>query len=158
MSEFMRTKVLLGKVFLVLAVLVTGLFFSLSSGDITASAAAGKVRVRYNGKTYTNKSKKLSVKYNKKKISKNSYKALVIKGSYMAPYTDVFKSGVKASCKYSKSKKKLTISKNDVMIEMTVGSRTAYVDGEKVKLPTAPLSVRYVSKKKTKILVPDENR
>lgn len=150
----MRTKVLLGKVFLVLAVLVTGLFFSLSSGDITASAAAGKVRVRYNGKTHTNKSKKLSVKYNKKKISKNSYKALVIKGSYMAPYTDVFKSGVKASCKYSKSKKKLTISKNDVMIEMTVGSRTAYVDGEKVKLPTAPLSVRYVSKKKTKILVP----
>lgn len=152
----MYKKVVSGRLLLSLAILFLGLFGSIffGYGVKPASAASSKVKVRYNGKTYTNKSKKLSVKYNSKKISKASYKALIIKKTYMAPYTDIFKSGVKASCKYSSKTKQLTISKNDVTIEMTVGSRTAYVDGEKVKLPTAPLSVRYISKRKTKILVP----
>lgn len=119
-----------------------------------AAQAASSVKVRYNGKTYKNKSKKMNVKYNSKKVSNNSYKALIIKKSYMAPYDDIFKKGVKATCKYTKSTKTLTIKKNTVTIKMKVGSKTAYVNNKKVKLPVAPLSVKYVSKKKTKILVP----
>lgn len=119
-----------------------------------AAQAASSVKVRYNGKTYKNKSKKMNVKYNSKKVSNNSYKALIIKKSYMAPYDDIFKKGVKATCKYTKSTKTLTIKKNAVTIKMKVGSKTAYVNNAKVKLPVAPLSVKYVSKKKTKILVP----
>lgn len=116
--------------------------------------AASSVKIRYNGKTYKNKSKKMTVKYNKKTVSKKAYKALIIKKSYMVPYSHVFKKGVKAKCSYSKKKKTLTISKNEVTIKMTVGKKTAYVNGKKVKLPTEPLSVRYVSKKKTMIFVP----
>lgn len=119
-----------------------------------AAQAASSVKVRYNGKTYKNKSKKMNVKYNSKKVSNNSYKALIIKKSYMAPYDDIFKKGVKATCKYTKSNKTLTIKKNTVTIKMKVGSKTAYVNGKKTKLPVAPLSVKYISKKKTKILVP----
>ena len=37
---------------------------------------------------------------------------------------------------------------------MKIGSKTAYVNKKKVKLPTAPLSVKYVKKNKTKILIP----
>lgn len=126
--------------------------FILSDGP--AAQAASSIKIRYNGKTYKNKSKKMNVKYNSKKVSNSSYKALIIKKSYMAPYDDIFKKGVKATCKYSKNKKTLTISKNNVTIQMKIGSKTAYVNKKKVKLPAAPLSVRYVSKKKTKILVP----
>ena len=61
--------------------------------------AASSIKVRYNGKTHKNKSKKMNVKYNNKKVSQNSYKALIIKKYYMAPYDDIFKKGVKATCK-----------------------------------------------------------
>jgi len=125
----------------------------LESKPVQAATTKG-IKVRYNGKTRRNKSKKLNIKYNSKKVSQTPYKALIINKYYMAPYYDIFKKGVKASCKYSKSTKTLKISKNGVTIKMTVGKKTAYVNGKKVKLPTAPLSVRYVAKKKTKILVP----
>ena len=135
------------------------LFLGLSLGSVITPPhspvqAASSVKIRYNGKNYKNKSKKMTVKYNGKTVTKKGYKALIIKKKYMAPYTDVFKKGVKATCKYTKSKKSLSISANGSKLVMTVGKKKAKLNGKKVTLPTAPLSVRYVSKKKTKILVP----
>ncbi len=115
---------------------------------------AASVKIRYNGKTHKNKSKQLAVKLDGKTISKKAYKAIKIKGSYMVNYTDIFKRGAKAKCSYKKKTKKLTISQNGVTLKMKVGSKSVTVNGKKKKLPTAPLSVRYISKKKTKILVP----
>lgn len=138
----------------------TAVLFAAVSGslilqqDIHIQAASKGVKIRYNNKTRVNKSKRMNVKYNTKTVSKSSYKALVINKSYMVPYTDIFKSGIKASCKYSSKSKTLTITKNSVTIKMKVGSKTAYVNGKKKKLSAAPLSVRFVSKKKTKIMVP----
>lgn len=142
---------LLGVIIFLLCIGGTCAGFSWTSNN---AKAASSVKIRYKGKTYKNKSKKMTVKYKKKTVSKKAYKALIIKKSYMAPYSHVFKKGVKAKCSYSKKKKTLTISKNQVTIKMTVGKKTAYVNGKKVKLPTEPLSVRYVSKKKTMIFVP----
>lgn len=119
-----------------------------------SEAASKSIKIRYNGKTYKNKSKKMNVRYNNKKVSNNSYKALIIKKNYMVSYADVFKKGVKAKCTYNKKKKALTISTNGATLKMTVGKRKATLNGKKVTLPVAPLSVRFVSKKKTKILVP----
>lgn len=133
-------------------VLMLGLLISFNDSEV--QAASKSVKVRYNGRTYKNKSKKLTVKYNNRTVSKKSYKALIIKKKYMVPYTHVFKNGVKATCKYTKKNKKLTISVNGQTLTMTVGKKTAYLNGKKVTLPVAPLSVRYVSKKKTLILVP----
>lgn len=128
--------------------------FSISYYHSESQAASKTVKIRYNGKTYKNKSKKLTVKYNNKTVSKKSYKAIIIKKNYMVPYYHVFKKGVKASCKYKKKGKKLTISANGQTLTMTVGKKKAYLNGKKVILPVSPLSVRYVSKKKTLILVP----
>lgn len=132
---------------------ISFLAVSISNGTVS-SAASRYVKVRYNKKTHKNKSKQLTVTYNGKKISKSGYKALVIKKSYMVPYNDIFKSGTKAKVTYSKKTKKIKIKLNDTTMRMTVGKKTAYVNGKKVKLKTAPLSVYYVSKKKTKIMVP----
>ena len=126
----------------------------LSLCHTNVDAASSSVKIRYNGKTYRNKSKKMTVKYNNKTVSKKSYKAILIKKKYMVPYDDIFKKGVKAKCKYSKKQKKITITTNGVTLKMTVGKKTAYCNGRKVKLPVAPLSVRYIAKKKTRILVP----
>ncbi len=135
-------------------VLFTLFIMGFSLSTIQSDAASRGIKIRYNGRTYRNKSAKKTVKYNNKTISKKSYKAILIKKKYMVPYLDIFKKGVKASCKYTKKKKKLTISANGITLKMTVGKKTAYCNGRKVKLPVAPLSVRYVAKKKTKILVP----
>lgn len=140
---------LLPFIFMVL-VFILGLSYCHFESD----AATSSVKLRYNGRTYKNKSKKLTVKYNNKTISKKSYKALVIKKNYMVSYTDIFKKGVKASCKYSKKNKTLTITANGVTLKMTVGKKTAYLNRKKVVMPAAPLSVRYVTKKTTRILVP----
>ena len=72
--------------FLLLLLFAAGL--SVSSG--ISSKAASSVKIRYNGKTYKNKSKKRTVKYNSKTVSKKAYKALIIKKSYMVPYSHVF--------------------------------------------------------------------
>ena len=139
--------------FIAAAVLCGTLTGSMLISQDTYAASKG-IKIRYNKKTRINKSKRMKVKYKNKTVSKSSYKALIINKSYMVPYTDVFKSGIKATCKYVSKKKSLTITKNDVTIKMKVGSKTAYVNGKKTKLPAAPLSVRFVSKKKTKIVVP----
>lgn len=141
-----------------IVVLVSLILMTAMAGIICQEAeplqAASYTKVKYNGKTYKNKSKKMTVRYNGKTVSKSGYRAMVIKKSYMVPYYDVFKSGVKASARYSKKTKKIKIKKNGVTITMKVGSKTAYVNGKKKKLKTAPISLRYVSKKKTKIVVP----
>ena len=49
----------------------------------TVDAATGKVKIKYNGKTYQNSSKKLPVTLNGKTISKKGYHAIKIKGYYM---------------------------------------------------------------------------
>ena len=147
MSKKGYNKVVLGMLIL-LFVFLCGMLTPFRSNAATAT-----VKIKYNGKTYKNKSKKLKVKYNNKTISKSAYKALIINKNYMVPYNDIFKA-VKATCSYKKSTKAIVIKKNDVTVKMKLNSKTAYVNGKKVKLPTAPLSVRYLKKKKTKILIP----
>lgn len=141
--------------------LFTGIFLFILSfifSDLVCTpfskAATSSVKIRYNGKNYKNKSKKMAVKYKGKTVTNKSYKALIINKNYMVSYADVFKKGMKVSCKYKKSTKVLTMSANGTTLKMTIGKKKAKLNNKTVKLPTAPLSVRYVSKKKTKILVP----
>ena len=132
---------------------VLGSVFMLISGAESLAKSKG-IKLRYNGKTSVNRSKQMSVTYQNKKVSKKSYPAVVIKKNYMVSYADVFKKGMKVSCKYKKKGKVLTLSANGISLKMQVGKKTAYKNGKKVKLKAAPVSVRFVSKKKTKILIP----
>lgn len=127
--------------------------FMLAAGSESLAKSKG-IKLRYNGKTSVNRSKQMSVTYQNKKVSKKSYPAVVIKKNYMVSYADVFKKGMKVSCKYKKKGKVLTLSANGISLKMQVGKKTAYKNGKKVKLKAAPVSVRFVSKKKTKILIP----
>lgn len=130
--------------------LFTGLLISFFMAKPVS--AAEKVKIRYNGKTYQNTSVKLPVTLDGKTISKNGYHAIKINGYYMVSYADVFRDGAKITCSYEN--KKLTMTGNNVTLKMTVGSKSATLNGKKITLPAAPLSVKYVSKDKTKILIP----
>lgn len=118
-----------------------------------ADSRAASMKIRMNGKTTNYKRTQSTVKYGTKKVLNKKYKGLTIKGTRMVPYDDVFKKGLKVKVKKSSSKK-ITMTKNGMKVTMTLGSKTAYVNGKKRKLSTAPVKVKYVKKKKTKILVP----
>lgn len=143
-----KKRVLCGLLIAVLS-LVTGITL-LSVKDSNAAT----LRIKMNGKTTYYRGKQTTVKHDKKRISNTNYKGLTIKGTRMAPYDDVFKKGLKVKTSYSSSSGKLVMSKNGIQIKMTVGSKYAYVNGVKRKLPTVPVKVRYVKKKKNKVLVP----
>lgn len=114
--------------------------------------AAEAVKIQYNGTTYRNTSEKLPVCLDGKTISKKKYKAVKIGNTYMVPYTDIFKTGLKFTCK--KKNKTITMTGNNITLKMKVGSKRATLNGKKVTLPIAPLSVKYISQNTTKILVP----
>lgn len=130
---------------------------ALLAGVLIAGAnhsSAATLKIKMNGKTTYYKKKQTTVKYNNKRISNTKYKGLTIKSTRMAPYNDVFKKGLKVKTKYYSSSKKLVFSKNGMKVTMTLGKKYAYVNGVKKKLTAAPVKVKYISKKKTKILVP----
>lgn len=140
------------KVFRCFLFITAMLAVSLLLGSMKAEAAA--LRIKMNGKTSYYRGKQTTVKYNKKKVTKTNFKGLTIKKTRMAPYDDVFKKGLKIKTKYYSSSKKIVMKKDGVTIKMWVGKKYAYVNGVKHKLTAAPVKVRYVRRKKNKILVP----
>lgn len=119
-----------------------------------SQSQAASLKLQINGKKTNYKKVQSTVKYGKKRISNTKYKGLTINGTRMAPYDDVFKKGLKVKTSYKSSSKQITMSKNGMKVKMTIGKKKAEVNGKKVTLPSAPVKVKYVKKKKTKILVP----
>lgn len=119
-----------------------------------SSSDAATLKVKLNGKTSYYKKTQSIVKYQNKTITKSTRKGLTVNGTRMVPYKDVFQKGLKVKTTYQSSKKRLTFSRNGVKVTLTVGSKNAYVNGKKYRLHTAPVSIRYVKKKTSAILVP----
>lgn len=90
-------------IFVTMCFVLSSVFMLISGAESLAKSKG--IKLRYNGKTSVNRSKQMSVTYQNKKVSKKSYPAVVIKKNYMVSYADVFKKGMKVSCKYKKERK-----------------------------------------------------
>lgn len=115
---------------------------------------AASLKIKMNGKTSYYKGKQSIVKYGTKTVSKSKFKGLTIQKTRMASYKDVFKNGLKVKTKYDSSSKKIVMTRGSIKVTMKVGSKYAYVNGVKHKLSAAPVKVKYVKQKSSKILVP----
>jgi len=123
--------------------------------SVKASTSALKIYNLQTKKTTTYTGKQVSVTYNGAAISNSDTPGILVDGIAMLSYYDIFQnSGIHADCVYNKAKGSITISKYGVSISMTVGSKTAKVNGKSVTLPVAPMSVKYVAANKWKVLVP----
>jgi N-acetylmuramoyl-L-alanine amidase len=120
----------------------------------TCSTKAASLKLKYNNKTVNYKKKQISCQVDGKNIKMNSTKGIILNNTIMMSYKDIIKSGLKIDCEYDSGEGSLTISGNGKTIVMNVGSKTAYVNDKKTKLTQAPVNVRYVKKKKTKLLIP----
>ncbi|MBB2182953.1 N-acetylmuramoyl-L-alanine amidase [Lachnospiraceae bacterium MD1] len=147
-----RTRFLLIRIccLFIIAILVAGIYAN------TAEAASGlKIYYYSNKKQSTYTDKKIKVTLNGKTISKTNAPGILVNGVALLPYDDIFKnSGIEASCSYNKEKGTITISKFNNTITMTIGSKSATLNGKKVTLSEAPIKIKYVDANLVKILVP----
>lgn len=118
-------------------------------------AATTKVTYRYNMKNYTYKGSKRYATVQGKNINVTKMPIMLINNYNMAPYYELLvKSGIKAKKTYSSKTKILTITYKDKSIKMTMGKKTAYVNGKKVTLKVAPRNIKYKSSGVSRIIVP----
>lgn len=121
---------------------------------MTNSKAATSLQLKYDGKTVTYKTSTIKFTVNGKEVSMGNAKGLIIDNVAMGYYKAIFERDLGATCVWESSKKKLTISKFDNTIELTLGSKTAYVNGKKKTLETAPRKITYVKANITRLMVP----
>lgn len=124
---------------------------------VTDALAASKLNLYYyttkKNVTYTGKQAKYT--YNGKAINMGNTPGILIDGTSLAPFMNVFvKSPIKLSYKYNEAKGVLTLSKNGTSLTLTAGSKKAKLNGKTVTLSLAPMKVKYKDKKVSKFLVP----
>lgn len=123
----------------------------------TSVLAASKLNLYYYGTkqniTYTGQQVKYY--YNGAAINMKNTPGIVIDGTSLASFNDVFvKSSIKMKYTYNSSKGILTLSQNGITLVLTANSKTATLNGKKVTLPIAPMNIKFKDQKITKLFVP----
>lgn len=119
-----------------------------------ASADAASLRLKYNNRTHIYKGRQVNVYLDGKKVAMDKTKGVVLNKTLMVSYKDVFKKACKIKTTYKAKTGKIVLKGNGVTVQLKLNSKTAYINGKKKTLKQAPVKVRYVKKKKTKILIP----
>lgn len=121
---------------------------------VTISNAATALKLNYDGKNVTYKKSTVKFTVNGTEISQGSVKGLIIDNVAMGNYKSIFENGLGATCVWDSTKTKLTISKFDKTVELTAGSKIAYVNGKKKTMDTAARNIKYIDANITRLMVP----
>lgn len=126
------------------------LFCTLSA----ATAQAASLSIKYDGKKYEYKGTQAKVTLDNKSISLDETPGLILDNTCLVSAKNVFADTLNADYSYDNTTNGVLISKNNRTIAMTLGSKTAYVDGVKKTLDTAPRKITFMSQAVTKVYVP----
>lgn len=129
-------------------------FLLLSHAFTTQTFAATKLKIKYSGKAINYQGKRAKVISDGKTIDMKGTPGILINGTSLVSYKDVFKNGLGASCQYNSSKKIITIKQFGNTVKLKLGSTTGTVNGKKEKFSIAPQKVKFYAAQSTKILVP----
>lgn len=138
-----------------------GFSYNYTSGNSTVSikkksSTTTGMKIQYNGKTQNYTKKKVNIIVGDKKLSTNM-PGLIINDVALLPANAVFAgSSLKADYNYDSSTKKVTISRGKNKIQMTLGSKTAYVNNKKKTMTQEPLLVKNMSSGKSYVMVPGQ--
>ncbi len=130
------------------------LVFLASFITCTGTVQAKTLKIKYNGKTVSYKGKQIVSYVDNKKAKTDGTKGIKLNKTVLVSYKDVFKKKCGIKTTYNKSTGKLTFKAYGKTVKLKVGSKKATVNGKKKTLKQAPVKVRYIKKKKTKVLVP----
>lgn len=129
-------------------------FMIIVMGIPSASTLAAGLKVTYDGKSVTFAGQQATVQLDGKSIDMKKMPGLVLNDYTMIACDTVFKSGLGAACTYDSKTGNIQVKKNDIVIKMKLGSKTATVNSKTVTMPAAPKKVKYAATGLTKIMVP----
>lgn len=122
---------------------------------ISSVQAAANLKLYYNGKNVDYTGAKVTYKLDGKQLSQSAYPGIILSGTSLVSGYDVFNNSyIDLNYAYSSKTNKVTFKKDYTTVEMTLGSKTAYINGVKTNVSVAPIMVKYRSKGKSKVLVP----
>lgn len=123
---------------------------STSAGTIT-----NPLHLSYNGKTVNYTGSRGSVTIDNKKVNVSDLPSIIINDTAMVQAYKVFSaSSIGADYKYDKAKKVLTLSKDKTEVVLTMGKKTAYVNGKARVMDTAPVVVTNLDTNVAYVMVP----
>lgn len=135
--------------------LIMSLLIGSTPGAVTYGANSLKLYSYETKKTTTYKDKQISYVINGKTIDLgNTPGILSDNGVALGSYVHVFQKALGLKCSLNKSTKKISITDGKTTLTMTVGSKTAYVNGKAVTMSAAPVTYKFVSANKALSLVP----
>lgn len=124
-------------------------------GAIPANyASAAGIKIKYDGKKRTYTGAQTNMTLDGKEISLGGVPGIIISDTCMVPFKEAFVKGLGASYAYDSTEGTIVLEHNAIVINMTIGSKTAYVNGVKKKLDVAPKKIKFYSHSKTKVFVP----
>lgn len=135
------------------------LFFSLLIVGIpcaTVMAASNLSIYNYTTKkTTTYTGQQVNYHLNGSAMNMRKTPGIIESGTALGSYQDVFvKSGLKVKYNYDKAKGTVTLSQNGNTIVLTIGSKSAKVNGKTQTMSVAPVKIKFNKENVTKILVP----
>lgn len=105
-------------------------------------------------KTINYTDKQIKVTLNGYDVDMKGTPGILSDGYSLVSYYDVFKTAMGLDCAYDSASGTVTIQDGTKKIVLTVGSKTAVVDGKEIAMGIAPLKIKFVEADKIKILVP----
>ena len=130
--------------------------WSADATTVTAKIDPGLI-IKYDSKTYSYTGSQITVTVDGTQINLSTLPSIIIDQTTMTQAKKVFTTkAIGAKYEYNKSKKQVTIKKDDITIQMTLGSKTAYVNGKKTTMPTSARIIKNVTTGKSYVFVPTQ--
>ncbi|MBU5333781.1 N-acetylmuramoyl-L-alanine amidase [Anaerocolumna aminovalerica] len=131
-----------------------GYSYQWNSSTSTASITGG-LKLNYGGKDVNYTGTQGKVTFDGTHIILNTIPVMVVDDTALLPAYRVFsKSPMKVSYSYNMDTGEIILKKGDIKIQLTVGSKMAYVNGKAKIMDTAPIFVKNLQSKETCALVP----
>lgn len=135
--------------------LIMSLLIGSAPGTVTYGASNLKLYSYSTNKTSTYSDKQISYVYNGKQISLGNMPGILSSnGVALGSYVHIFQKTLGLKSSIDKKTKKITITDGNNKLVMTVGSKTAYVNGKAVTMNAAPVTYKYMNTGKALTLVP----
>lgn len=133
-----------------------GYSWSASTDTVTAEIRSGFM-IKYDGRSYSYTGTQPNITLNGETIDLSTLPAIILDNSVILQAKKVFAStDIGAKYNYDKTSKTVTLTRDDIVITMTLGSKTANVNGTSVEMPTSVRMIKNMETGKSYVCVPAE--
>ena len=125
------------------------------NSSTSIAAITSPLKLEYNNKVINYTSTLGQVTVDGKKINLGNMPSIIIDNTAMVRAKQVFSSSsIKAAYKYNSKTGEITLTKGDTLVTLTIGSKTAYVNGKARVMDTAPVVVTNLNVNTSYVMVP----